>query len=377
MGDAFKLSGDLGSAMNAYETAVEKDKNNIEAYMSMAKIWANSRQADLGVEKLESVIKLSPDYAPAYKMLYELYISLRKFDKVVPILDKYVSLSGNDIKAKGRLVKFLSFQAKDHERAIIEGEKLKKEFTPAAGNKEDEKFYTINRWMASSYLELEKYQESFDASKDLFDQIAQDTSRKSYESDYENMAKAALKLKKFDEASKLYEDVIKINSSKAEEIYGNFAKGYYDEKNYSKAIEFYLKKNGVKTLGVSDLFYLANCYYAQKDYVNSEKHYAKLIELSPSYVNAYYQRARSLENQDITEPKQYLASNAYSEVIRVASGEKEKNKRFLIDAYVYLAEKSVKDNDYQGAKSYYEMVLAIDPSNQTASQNISIINGGK
>ena len=89
-------------------------------------------------------MKLNTDYAPAYKDLYELYIRERKFDKVVPLLDKYVTLVGNDIDAKVRLVKFLCFQAKGCDRAISEGQKL------LTTNPEQ---YTLYRWLAWSYGE--------------------------------------------------------------------------------------------------------------------------------------------------------------------------------------------------------------------------------
>ena len=56
--------------MTAYETAVEKNKNEPETYVKMAKIWSSSKKYDLATEKLESAIAIAPDYALAYKDLY-------------------------------------------------------------------------------------------------------------------------------------------------------------------------------------------------------------------------------------------------------------------------------------------------------------------
>ncbi|MBK9108899.1 MAG: tetratricopeptide repeat protein [Saprospiraceae bacterium] len=124
LGDAYQLKGDLGQAMTSFETAVEKDKNDPETYVKMARIWADGKNLDLAIERLETATKLNPGYAIAYKELYEMYIRARKFDKVIPILDKYVELSGTDVDAKVRLVKFLCFQAKDYTRAITEANKV-------------------------------------------------------------------------------------------------------------------------------------------------------------------------------------------------------------------------------------------------------------
>jgi tetratricopeptide (TPR) repeat protein len=114
LGDAQVLKGDFGSAMTAYETAVEKNKNEPETYVKMAKIWSSSKKYDLATEKLESAIAIAPDYALAYKDLYELYIKSKNYTKVIPVLQKYVALAGSDISAKVRLVKFLCFQAKEN-----------------------------------------------------------------------------------------------------------------------------------------------------------------------------------------------------------------------------------------------------------------------
>ena len=129
----------------------------------MERIWSSSNQTDKAIENLESVIALSPDFAPAYKDLYELYIRTNKYTKVLPILQKYVSLSGTDVDARVRLVKFLCFQAKDYERAVEEGLSI------LTTNPEQ---YTLHRWLAWSYAELNKFQESYDQSVKLFEAIA-------------------------------------------------------------------------------------------------------------------------------------------------------------------------------------------------------------
>jgi hypothetical protein len=98
------------------------------------------------------------------------------------LLEKYIQLTGTDIDAKVRLVKFLTFQAKDYERAILEGEKI------LLTNPDQ---YTVHRWLAWSYAEkaqimtdkkatdtmitdtliLIEWEKSYKHSVDLFDAI--------------------------------------------------------------------------------------------------------------------------------------------------------------------------------------------------------------
>src|SRR4030095_3129897 len=53
LGDAYLLIGDNGEAMTTYEIGVDKDPKNAEAYISMARIWANAKQYELAIQKLQ------------------------------------------------------------------------------------------------------------------------------------------------------------------------------------------------------------------------------------------------------------------------------------------------------------------------------------
>ncbi len=382
MGDAAKTSGDLGTAMSSYETAVSKDPTNLEAYMSMAKIWASSRQQDLAIEKLESALKLSPDYAPAYKSLYELYMNANQFKKMLPVLDKYVSLAGSDVKAKIRLVKFLCYTAKDYDRTITEANTLLNDKTI---NLEGNQILTLNRFLAWAYGETQKYQESYDASKILFQLAEQDTSRKLYVSDYDYLAQASLKLGKIDEAQSAYEKVFEQDSSKKEEIYGNFAKKFYEDKNYENAIVYYLKKNAIKPLGSSESFNLANAYYATKKYNESDAVFSKIVEATPNYSTGWLMKARIAKALDptftlLTAQPSYIkyAENAENDLLKATEDKtKERIKKNLIEAYDYLGTCAAQKSDNEGAKAYFEKVVAIDPANANATNNLKILSGGK
>ncbi|MDQ3143050.1 MAG: tetratricopeptide repeat protein [Bacteroidota bacterium] len=367
LGDAYRMKGDFGNAMTSYETAVEKNKNNVEAYISMAKIWSASKQTDLAIEKLEQAIKLAPDYAPTYKDLYELYIRSGKLDKVIPILEKYVSLSGSDVDAKVRLVKFLTFQAKDFDRAIIEGLEV------IATNPEQ---YTIHRWLAWSYGETGKYQESFDQSKLLFEAIDRDPTRKSFSSDYEYYAKASSKIGQLEVAEQMYARLIEKDTTRAGEIYGLLAKGYYDSKNYLKAIEWYRKKESSQSISNTDQYFMGLALYYTDHYHAADSSFAKVLELTPNFPNGWLFRAR-VANAIDSNQVQFLAKPFYEKFVELASIDPTKNKNQLIESYLYLGYYQVQQNDNRGAKSTFELVTALDPTNKTAVEYLAILNKGK
>jgi tetratricopeptide (TPR) repeat protein len=366
LGNAYKLNNDLGNAMTSYETSVDLDKNNLEAYMSMARIWASSKQTALAIQKLEYALNLNPDYAPAYKDLYELYIRERKFDKVTPLLTKYVALVGNDVDARVRLVKFLSFQAKDYERAIAEGKKL------LTTNPEQ---YTLYRWLAWSYGELEKYQETYENSIKLFNAAKEDPSRKLFQSDTDYYAKAVYKIGKLDEAEIIYQKIVEANPSKAVEIYGNFAKSYYDQKNYEKAIEYYNKKNAVKPLNNADLFYLGLAQYNTSRLMEADSSFAKMLVLTPNYPIGWTYRIRIANKIDTSSTaRTWIAKPLHEKYIEYASTDTAKYKPYLIDSYNYLAYYYVQNNDNENAKIYYQKIIDLKPDDSLAVENLRILN---
>ena len=386
LGDAYQMSGNNGEAMSAYESAVEKDPTNAEAYISMARIWARAQQEDLAIPKLEEAIRLSPNDARPIKDLYELYIRERQYDKVVPLLEKYVSLTGTDVDARVRLVKFLTFQAKDYDRAITEGEKLIAQYPDQ---------YTLHRWLAWSYagkakeLEAEKgtnamvtdsiirmhHQKSYDHSEALFDAIAKDDKKKAFSEDYDFWALSALKLGKVDQAAHIYRKYIEFEPSKAGDIYATLAKTYFDSSNYEQSIAYYKRTMEVQPLTNAEEYFLGLAYYRNKQFVEADSSFARVLQATPNYANGWLMRANVANKIDSTGTL-FLAKPHYEKYIEYASVDPEKYKKSLVDAYLYLAYYYVQNDDNATAKEYYEKVLELDPTNATAVDHLKLLKAG-
>ncbi len=388
LGDAFMMIRDNGQAMSAYEVAIVKDPTNAEAYIKMARIWSAAKQTDLAIEKLEKAIELSPKDARPIKDLYELYIAKRQYSKVVPLLEKYIALAGTDVDAKVRLVKFLTFQAKDYERAISEGEKL------IAAKVND---YTLHRWLAWSYTGMAKqweaervagtpydtanvkshYCKGLEQSKKLFDAIGKDNARKAFPEDYDYWALAALKCGTLDEAAHIYRKYIDLDSSRAGEIYSILAKTYFDSTRYDQAINYYNRKMDDKPLTNTEEYYLGLSYYYIDSLVLADSSFARVLRTTPNYIQGYVKRAQIATKLDSTETTQYLALPYYLKMAEVGELDADKNKKYLIDAYLWLAVYHIQKGNQEDALANYNKVLALDPENSKANEDIKIIKGQK
>ncbi len=368
LGDSYQAKGDNGNAMTSYETAVEKDKNDPETYVKMARIWSNGNQQDLAIEQLEKAILLKTDYAIAYKDLYEAYIRAGKLDKVVPILEKYVSLIGTDIDARVRFVKFLCFQAKDYGRAIEEGNKL------VITNPEQ---YTLHRWLAWSYFEKGEFKNSLDESFKLFEEIKKDTAtRKTFPSDYEYAAKAAAKLTLMDTAELFFIKLMELQPERSAEISIMLAKSYYDAKRYDKAEYWYLEKAKHAPLTVGELVYVGMSQKNLRKFQQADSTFTQILILSPKYDYGWYIQAQIKDSLD-PDKKLFLAKPCYEKYIELASVDPVKNKDRLTLAYFYMAYYSVQNDNNEMAKSYYNIVLSINPESEEAKANLKILSGSK
>jgi tetratricopeptide (TPR) repeat protein len=391
LGDAYRMSGDNGEAMTSYEAAVSKDPTNTEAYISMARIWANAKQVELAIPKLEEAMRLAPNDARPIKDLYELYIQKRDYAKVIPLLEKYVSLIGSDVDAKVRLVKFLTFQAKDYERAIAEGEKL------LFSNPEQ---YTLHRWLAWSYTGIAKqmeadklanktltdeakkaadslivknYCKALGESEKLFEAIEKDVDkRKAFPEDYDIWALSSLRCGDIDKAAHIYRKYIEFEPTKASDIYGVLAKTYFDSTNYEQAISYYMKKKELKPLSNADEYYLGLSEYYTHHYVEADTAVTHVVQATPTYVPGWLMKARAEIHIDSLNTT-FLAKPSYEKYIELAVVDKEKNKKGLIEAYGYLGAYYAQKEDNQKAKEYFALILELDPANENAQKSLEIL----
>lgn len=365
-GDALLAQGKVGDALSNYELASNKDKDNPEILMKIAKAYSKNGIADIAIENLEKGIAKFPNYAPAYKELYTLYFEKGQYSKVTPLLEKYVSLVGDDDEQRARLVKFLTFQAKDYKKAVSEAHIVLE-------RKPDN--YVMYRWLAWAHYELGEFQESFDASQKFFQMVG---TRPVYSSDYEYYAKAASKLKNTDLAIENFKKVAELDTTRTDVI-DLIAKSLFEGKKWEEAEKAFSEKIAKGSANSQDYYYLGMSQYQLDKNVEADSAFAKLTEIQPTYATAWLYRAKA-NNRIDPDRKTFQAKPFYEKYIELASVDVEKNKKQLVEAYNYIGYYASQNDDLPGAKAWYEKSVALDPTNEEAIgalQQIKEVMGGK
>ncbi len=377
LGDAYVAADKIGDAQTNYTFASEKDKENPEILMKIARTYLKSGINDVAQKNLEDIVAKFPNYSPAYKDLYEIYFGNRQFTKGTPLLSKYVELVGTDTDARARLVRFLTYNAKDYERSIKEAAIVLQQ-DPARGE--------MYRWLAWATYEKGAamankeeaksiFQESLNASKTFFEK---EPARKKYTSDYEYYAKAAAKLGETDAAATNYMKVLELDSTRME-IYDMIGKMYYDAKKWPEVVTAYTNKIKKVTATNQDYFYIGYAHNLLKNYALADSAYRKVNELNPTYAAGWYTRARINVALD-TADKKSMAKPFYEKYIELMEPTMDKAdqrlKTNVITAYAYLGEYyalMIDPADYPKALSYFEKIAVLDPANPSVQETITNI----
>ncbi len=156
-GRASIMEGEETEAFDYLDKAINLDKNNGEAYIYLAMIYANQSKIDEAIFSLKKALSKDPDNFLAHKLLGQNYLGLEKYDKAIEAFEKASSISGNDPNIL-YLLSSAYLQKEDYTRAADLAEKI------LALNGEDSSIdaeaYII---LGISNLNREKYNDAIDA----------------------------------------------------------------------------------------------------------------------------------------------------------------------------------------------------------------------
>ncbi len=389
MGDAKMAKNDAGGAMSDYETASQKDPKNPEVYLKRALIWQRASKFDKAIEECEAGRKVDDSYAAFCKLLAELHYNIGEFNKVTGDLDCYLSKTKiEDPDARLRFIKFLTYSAKDYDRAIAVSKKF--------AERHAEKYPTVYRWLAWAYYEkallIEKQknyegpygdnwkmllEESNKASKMLFNMLP---AERVVDYDYNYAAQSAQKLGNMDDAISMYKEVMKADSTRTCEIYSSLATTYYGQKEIKKGLAMLDEKVSKDCKGTYSEYFLA-MYYANavtREYERSIKYADKYIEIVPAGPDGYYFKGLSQTQLDTSETNPlWLAKPTYEKLIEIyeAKTDDARAKGYAPTAYNYIGIYYGTLQQLEKAKEFFNKTLAIDPTNKTALSYIAQIVG--
>lgn len=367
LGDAYLLKKDANNAIANYNKALDLDKNYLRAYVAQSHIYRGAQSYESAMAPLEKALSIDDKYAPAYRELAELYYSSAQYSKATDIYkNKYIPLTDASCNSQTRYASIL-YLAKQYQSAYDEINMLMKtcQVKPV-----------MYRLLAYSAYEIKKPKEAYDAMNTFFQKQA---ATGVITSDYEYMAKILADNKMDSLAISYLQKALEKDPTKTD-LYPMLGKMSFMSKNFPLAIATYEKyiATPAKKTPTDYVYYGLSALYA-KEYKKADSAFAKVNELSPTYVPGYLYRGQANYKLDESN-KEGLAKPFYEKVIELGEADKAKNAKSLIEAYRYMGDYTYSiQKDVTASKGYFNKILELDPNDQQAKDVLNALNkpGGK
>lgn len=361
LGDANLEQNNGGPALTNYEKAAELDKNFSKAYLRIGQLYIRARNFTEATNAFQSVLKVDTTYAPVYRELGELHFQAKQYDKAKEAYKKYMSMADKNVASLTRYASFL-FLGKDYPATIETINEI---------IKMDSSNAILSRLIGYSYYEQEEYQKGMEFMERFFAKV---DPQKIIGSDYEYYGKLLYKTGNDSLAAINVKKAIDLDTSKVE-LHSTLGDIYYHWKKFDEAAkEYNFKIINSKNPTALDYFYLGRTYYFNKEYLKADSAFTKIIELKPDAIAGYLWRGRTNNNMDTEAVGTFSAKPYYEKVIELALVDPEKNKKDLIEAYMYMGYYHVQNDDNNTAKSFYQKVLELEPNNKEAQEIVKNIN---
>ncbi len=352
-GDAYLEQNDGTKAIENYEKAGSLDSKSVQALLRQGQLYNRAKNYTLALDLYKKASLIDSSFAPAYREKAEIFFRAGQYANAVAQYKRYLQLNDN-CGAKGRYAGFL-YKAKQY-AASIEAAKEAKICDP-------NNVY-LDRYLAYDYFETNDFENGLKSSEEFFSKASKD---KLLALDYEYHGKLNAKTGHDSLAILDYKKALEMDTSRTE-LANEMANSYMRMKKYTDAIQLFSEKVADGKAGLNDYFALGRAYYYNKDFVNADSAFDKIVVAQPDLALGYLWRAKANVQTD-PENKQWKSKELYETFIsKVKPEEIERNKKDLIDAYNYLAAYYASKKDCANTKVYMLKIAELDPANAQAKK---------
>lgn len=383
------------SAIKMYqklEKFLESNQEKAKNKLTIAKIHIEFAEYDLAIKEYEQILELYPDDINVKKALIELYNRNSDYEQLINIaLELYNKYADNEIGLWAMEALMETYKnLKNYEKAMEYANLIK--LHPLGNNVQS------GENIAMILLEEGKFEESIELLKALITEDVNNVTLK------KELALAHEKNKDFNHACDIYKKILEEASAndvnqihlELSNIYSNwamynFSQGDNEEcfKHFTTAIKYFDQN--------PDVYYrLGKVNYLIKNFNEAIAQFKKAIELNPQNSEYYYEISECYKEIDsIYEQKKYLIEslkynfenalvhynlsvlydmqNDRTNAMLHVKKALELNENY-IDAKHKLALMLEHSGDKEGAAKVYEEILALEPENEVAINNLKMLN---
>lgn len=367
-GNAYRRLHKGSEAYQAYQEALNRDKNSPQAYYQLGRIFLSQKNSEMYLDYFNKSITADNSFAPAYYALYNHYLYIDPA-KAMEYFNQYRSKADKTPQDDYDQTDLL-YLTRQYEPAIQHAKNL----INRDGDKVQARLYKL---IAYSYEELKDTAAAIGFMQQYFRNEADSNF---VLKDYENMATLFKATGKPDSSMIYLEKGLSLVKDEAE-LYAHYqtlsrlAKQLNDNAAEAKWLGKFYAGNS-KATNVH-LFNWGLASYKAGQYQQADSIFGLYAEKYPEQKTyGYYWQARSNAAID-TAMTEGLAIPHYQQLVQTldsVAAPTASDKKWMIEAYNYMAayETNTK-KDYPAAIGYFKKILVIDPANETAQKYISML----
>ena len=391
LGDAYYGDKNQNEAYSAYRTAFQLDPTLLRAKVQLGVLLKGAKSYDEAIKSFNEVIALNVSYGPVYRELAETYYkwgrnkpskSAEYMQTAIGYYEKYLSLTDHSLHSRMRHADFLVL-VKDYKALEIEANKM---------IEMDKVNPRIFRYLGYSAYE----NGNADVAIKSLESFIANPENKIIAKDYLYLGTA--KFKKGMAADGLSIDPTLYNAGLADikkaiemeplaaEDLNEIGVKLFNQKLYKEAVSVFElgtinreNKNYIE----DNIYYGLSIYYSnnKKDMTpdlialqKADTAFGNVITASPTYQDAYLYRARvnSLMSNDAMTIKYYEEFVAKATEKGPEELAKPTTAKKVIESYNTIAA-SYANSDVVKAKEYFAKTLALDPTNNYATESLKLL----
>lgn len=373
LGDAMIVENPTNSseAIQQYIVAGYDAPSDPRPILRQAKVYSRAGANGLALSKLDEVLALDKNFAPAYRQKAEVFSNMKERDSAVIYYEEYLRRNDN-ITARKFYVQSL-YLGGDFDRCISEGNKLLATkpipniygvIAYAIAEKDKPKRKLIDSALNYYFANYEELYvkplnrplmsgESFIKAILMF---------KSGVASGDSATRANMGMASFE----ILKNILSDTSKSSLKSYQRVQDMYFNSKSYNQAYGILeLKRNKLAgILNSRDLFFEGRCLAQMNRPAEALKIYQELVTNDTNYLTGYYLIATTWANLDPADSTGNVTKSFEKWMSRLDSIQLIKFKTDRENAYKNMAFFAQKHKDYEKASYYYGKAIELNPEDQ-------------
>ena len=366
----------VSDASNKYDMAAFQDKKNKPSRLKLAEIYFHVNR-DQAQSTINEILAIDKDYAPAYRLLGELYYEKSKtekgqLEKASEAYARYLSFGYGNAADYARYATILFFN-KDYSGSLAEVEKA------LAKNPDN---LVMKRLLGYNLFEIERHEDALAAMISFIE----DPRSNHIGNDYMYYARILRKNQQDSLSIHYFTKALELDQTNKSEILKEIAQIYDSMKDFAMAGHYYEQYiEHTNDAGSLDYFYCGRNFYNAAGLIKNleiltdvdslemirlfkkaDQHFESLAERHTSYLGNFW-RARVHFNLD-PESTQGLAKPYFEQAMMKLEEDPSKRPLDLLECYKYFGYYYYLQEDKETSISYLTKALAIAPNDPQVNE---------